>query len=928
MIAPILATPPGVTPIRRHRLPSRRPQPLALRMPHAPLPARRIALSWAAILGCLLPGAVARGADFESNRERVAIESATQRWHACRDPDGTWRLRSEVRVPDSRGGAWRGLFDAGLPLVSGADFDLVAEEATAERVGPGRVRLRLSGRERKHRFGWEATVDLDDSTPLAHLRVECRLEAALVLRGLEPQFALWCRRPGVAMRLDQGTASIDTGSADTRWGNAFPAAWFWDDGVEAALFVVGESLDWMSPRNLYRFRDTRVAVIDDADAGRTGLGLRVVSRNFHELAAGTVSWEAWIDAAACPRPSRGEASGRLLRRFAPLHPAAAVPLVDRFTGAPASWSVIAAGVDADLRRRGIVWDEIELPAGAPWTDAPLFPEDAVTRFPVSTDYALRSACDPTRDRAKVADGWDFTTCHAGLGLWLVHDRLRPDALRRRFLDDKLRAMRLFLDADTGLIRHGTRVPAHVGEKEMAWQGLMNAIETARVWRMARPGARDPAIGGMALIGSDGLVDLARDTDHLLPQWYDAATKRPLPQADQPALGVVHEPWQLGSYAWLLTEARAIDGDPARLAEARTALERLFAPLTWRVTNARYDVAYEDPADWPVTEIFGNAWGVAACCRLEAIDGAGPWRERGDAFLDSLLRQTAWYESALRDDPRDRAVRNAGLFRNHAGAFTGSPWENAEAALALSVRLRADLLAGRPPREPLLGLCNLARTNAATFFPRCCPPEALACTRLADHPCTSLPIEDAYTPEHGGLHGGMGLAAYMAGSAFAWDLLFEALATADDTAVMVMNLDAIEGAEQALAGFTRHTLVHDPRGLPSRPRIVFRHLPPGRYRLSIDGVDAGEHSREALADGVPIAVAAGGHRLLTLGAVDAEDARAAFEQERREANRLATEWAALHRDLRRDGWSAGLESRRDAWRADRDRLRAAWGEPVE
>lgn len=896
-------------------------------MLHAPLPAGRFALGWAVLLGCLVPGA-ARAVEVEATAEGVAIENATQRWQARRDADGSWRLRSHVRLPDSQGGGWRGLFDAGLPLVTGADFDLVADAATAERVGPGCVRLGLSGRQPEHGFGWRASVELDDATSLARLRVECRLDGALVLRGLEPQFALWCDRPGVAMRLDQGSASIDAGSADALWGNAFPAAWFWDEGVEAALFVAGGSLDWMSPRNLYRFRDCRVAVIDDAAAGRTGLGLRVVTRNFHDLPAGDVSWEAWIDAAVRPRPTRGEAARRLLDRFAPLHPAAAEPLVDRLTGAPASWRVLAAGVDADLRRRGIVWDEVTLPADAPWSDAPLFPEDVVDRFPVATDYARESACDPARDRARVTDGWDFTTCHAGLGLWLVHDRLLPDPDRRRFLADKLRGLRLFLDDAIPLVRHGTRVPAHVGGKEMAWQSLMNVVETARVWRALAPRDRDPALGGITLVGTDGLLALAHANGHLLPQWYDAATKRPLVQADQPALGVVFEPWQLGSLAWLLTEALAIDGDPERLDAARTALDRLFAPLAWRVTNDRYDVAYDDPLDWPVTEIFGLAWGVAACARLEAIDGENRFRAYGDSFLDALLRQTAWYESALRDDPRDRAVRNAGLFRNHAGAFTGSPWENAETTLALSVRLRADLLAGRPPRAPLLAIANLQRINAATFFPRCCPPEALACPRLADHPCSSLPIEDAYTPEHGGLHGGMGLAAYMAGSAFAWNLLFEALAAADDPAVMVMNLDAIDGAEASLAGFARHFVVHDPRGVPARPRVVFRHLPPGRYRLSVDGVARGEFAGEALLEGMPIDVAAGSHALLTVESLDTADAKAAFERDRVAANRLATEWAALHRDLPREGMTPEIASRRDAWRTARDRLRAERAEAAE
>ena len=65
--------------------------------------------------------------------------------------------------------------------------------------------------------------------------------------------------------------------------------------------------------------------------------------------------------------------------------------------------------------------------------------------------------------------------------------------------------------------------------------------------------------------------------------------------------------------------------------------------------------------------------------------------RGDSdhFLNSLLRMTYWYESALRDDPKDRSLRNAGLFRNHGGAFTGSPWETSEAYLAMTVRLKLD-----------------------------------------------------------------------------------------------------------------------------------------------------------------------------------------------------------------------------------------------
>ena len=890
-------------------------------MPRVPIPARHppARIGWL-FVGWLFVGGVAPAVEVESIGAGVRIAGTTQAWHAERGADGLFRLRCEVRAPNADGvPAWRPLFDAGLPLVGGADFDLLADEAVGERTGPGAAAILLRGRQRRHGFDWDARVDLDDRSGLARVRVRCRLEAALVLRGLEPEFALWMDRPAVDVALDQGTASIDAGTADRRWGNCFPAALVWDDGVEVAMFVAAEALDWMSPRNLYRFRDCRVASWSDPVAGRTALGLRVVTRNFHELGPGDVTWDAWIAAAATPRPTRAEALARVVRTFASLHPTTAAPLVDRLTGLPAAWGTIAAGVDEDLRRRGVVCDTVDLPV--PWTDAPLFPEDRVDRLPVATDVALASACDPSRDRERVVDGWDFTTCHGGLGLWLVHDRLRPDPVRHRFLAEKVRAMRLFLDNDLGLIRHGTRLPPHVGDKEMAWQSLMNAIETARVWRTLDRGDVDPAIGGMALVGTDGLVDVALRNDRLLPQWYDPVSGEPLVQADQPELGVVREPWQLGSHAWLLTEAAAIDGDARRLEEARSALDRIFAPLEWRVTNDRYDVAYGDPADHPVTEIFGHAWGVAACARLEAIDGDARWRERGDAFLDVLLRQSSWYESALRDDPRDRAVRNAGLFRNHAGAFTGSPWENAEAALALSVRLRFDLLSGRAPREPLLAIENLQRLNAATFFPRCCPDEALACARLADHPATSLPIEDAYTPEHGGLHGGTGRVAYMAGSAFAWELLFDALARADDPAVMLMNLDAIEGCAASLRGIERHFVAYNPLGEGRTATVTFLHLPAGRYRFAAGDHAAVETTADALAAGMRIDLPPHGRVLLSLTRLDADAEREAFERDSRDADRMAAEWAALHRALRRGGMTAELGRRRDAWRTARDAFMA-------
>ena len=882
-------------------------------------------IAWLAIAGVSLAWQVtARAVDLTVTPDRLDVANATQRWSCLRGSDGRIGILTSVRDDATDAPPWRPLFDGLRPLVEGADFDLRPEGWSVVEQSPSRVVILLAGKHPDHGYPWDARLEVDDRTTLVRLVITCRLDRPIVLRDLEPQFALWMNKPAVKVTLGQGPGSIDQGPAEKQWGNSFPAAYLWEDGSEAAIFFNAAALDWMSPRNLYRFRDCRVAALPDPTSGQTGLGLRVVTRNFHELAAGDIAWDVWIHAARAPEPTPSQALARLVASFAPLHPSTAAPLVDRFTGRPASWRTIAAGVDVDLRRRGIVWDDV--PVGdTPWSDAPLFPEDAVTSLRVATDYCLASSCDPARDRARVADGWDFSTCHNGLGCWLGHDRIDPDADRHAFLREKLRGLRLFYDSSSGLIRHGTRLPPHVGDKEMAWQSLMFAIETARIWQTLDRDDVDPAIGGIALAGTDGLVALAVANDHLLPQWFDPVTKLPLPQADQPELGVVFEPWQLGSYAWLLTEAHAIDGDPRRIEAAAAALSRLSDPRPWRVGNARYDVTYDDLTSYPVTEIFGNAWGIAACCRLRAITGEDRYDAVGDAFLDTLLRLTPWYESALRDDPRDRAVRNAGLFRNHAGAFTGSPWENGEAALALSVRIRDDLLRGRVPRAPLLELMNLQRLNAATYFPRCVPDAAQACPRLTDHPASSLPVEDAYTPEHGGLHGGLGLAAYMAGAAFAYERLFEALGSIDDPDLMLLNLDAVEGAEAALRGLERHFVLFNPTRDGRRGKLAIAPLPPGHYDVAIGADNAILHTADDLRSGVFVDIAAGDHRLITVRKRDAGSDWARLAVDRRDADSLATEWAALHRDLRRDGPTGPLFDRRDAWRKARADVRQ--GDPT-
>jgi hypothetical protein len=686
----------------------------------------------------------------------------------------------------------------------------------------------------------------------------------------------------------------------------------------------------MGPRSLFRFHDCRVQSWDED--GRTAMGLRVVKRNFHELGPGEVVFDWWLQVnAGVARPrNRTEALDRLVRLLEPLHPSTATPLIDRATGRPATWTDLAAGVEGDLMRRGVVWEDLELPVGAPWRDLPAFPEHSVTRLRISTDYAVGSPAEPAQRRPNVLAGWDFSTCNNYLSAFLAAERASPNAERRAFLAQKTRTLPLFFDTQAGMLRHGTRYPLHVGDREMTWQNLMFAVEAVRVHRLMPAEDFEPAVGGRLLMSIPRLMELVRRSGDVPAQWFDPYALSPMVQGDVPELGVVYEPWQLGTYAWLMTEAFAMTGDAVQRDEAKRVLERLLdGSLRVSVANARYSVTYDDPADFPITEIFGNAWGMAAAARLAAAAAPGEaerWRSAADAFLNSLARLTYWYESATAGDARDQAVRQAGLFRNHGGAMTGSPWENAEASLALVARLGVDA----EPRPLVLKLLNLQRLNAMSFFPRCLPGAAQPGPPVTGHVADSLPIEDAYTLEHGGRHGAGGLAAYMSGMAMWYALLFERWGRADDLEVMLVSLDVPLGFETAVDCEERRFLAYNPTPQAQPTTVRLLDLLPGTYRLILrqsDGQTAERRVvRAELEPGFPLALPAGGWVRIELSRQgDGSSASATLRQQSRD--RLAAAYCAIQAAATREPGAAQTAAKGDYARSLAALRQGRWAESL-
>lgn len=970
----------------------------------------------------------------------VEIANPSQKVVFTRDGGGAFHFSSFVR----ESGAWLPMFDAQLPIIQGANFDVRPTGYAVTQNSPSAVAVRFVGTHPTRGYSYTLNVEARAGSDLVHFAFAATPTAALTLTGLEPQAAFFANQPSAPVMIGQGPGNIYRGSPEAEWGNSFPAGYLWTAGKEAAVFFDMTPMTWMSGQNLRRFWDVRANAF--VQSGKTGLGLQVVRRSGNTIAAGTtVTFDFSLYAKARPvQPSRVAAVDTMVRAFESLHPSTAPWPTNYLNPAQTNWTYFAEQLSSNLMLDGVVTDDweftaapsvgscsfeeitlandgtsplsnygwarlagygsaipsawrpastvndfaavnplaspavghyaafinepgggtemavgsiqanttytvtvaignrfaegegdwsIQLWAGTaggttflnqkfaeqpgvshpqagrwadnvvtfnsaaspsavgqnlfvritnyagpqsgtiffdnvrvagalgpiagppPWRDTPMFPETEVRTLRVSSDYAVGTGIS---NHPNVLDFWDFSTANNYLAPWIAFDRLNPSPGRNAFIDLKVNNLPLFYDPQAAIIRWGTRYPARIGDFDMSWQNFTFQLETVKNYRMLAPADFNPAVAGRFLMSLQGLMKLAHNVNYNFPQWFNPYQKVPVTQQDVPALGVIYEPWQAGTYAYLMLEGYRITGEPQYLDEAKAAVVRVMETLTYSVSNQLYSTTYGSPADFPITEIFGNAWGIAACKMLATITGDAKFDRYSDYSLDSLMRMSFWYESNLAADVADQGLRTAGLFRNHGGAFTGSPWENVEAMLPMTVRLKLDA----HPRELMLKLFNLHRINGFLFQPATMPPGAQTPASVQNSIANYIPIEDYHTFEQGNVNGSLGRCTYMSSASFWNYLLYEAFASTSDRDVMVLNLDVVDAFEAAFASAERNFIVYNP--LPSGRAVTLRmrSLAPGTYDLLTTDLlgrsTTASYSSSQLSAGIPLALAAGEH----------------------------------------------------------------------
>ncbi|MDC0934964.1 hypothetical protein OAS39_01665 [Pirellulales bacterium] len=999
---------------------------------------------------------------------RVEITNPSQRLSFVQDGQGDYRLTTYVWD----GADWQALFDGAQPLLTGPTFNFHPDTFNILTNTATDVAVEFRGTHPTLNYELSTVVEAASDSDLMHFVINADLTSPLTITGPEPHAMLWMNQATVDLQMDQGQGNIFAGNS--QWGNSFPAAYLWDQGVEAAVFFDMEATRWMGPSNLRRFHEVRVQTV--SSGGMTGFGLRALTNTGTTIPAGDMGLEFYLHAA--PRavePSKLEGLDTLVDVFTPLHPSTAPFPTNRIAPFTTDWTTFAEGTDANLQLQGIVWDDffgqqflaqnfrgnagwsnaspgnwidnsvsfsansfpnqigeeliilvtnfgggnggivywdnfrvlengievfsdsletgltlggaaevtdagwqlgnstfansgilapsagsglfnatgplaapadgntvlfiddfgvnggpsdntfvaratgITIEAGKTYTiraatgrslthplgdqsiqayatvaveDGPLFTENKITSIPVSSDSAVDSSQNPAFNRETVLEAWDFSTVNNYLAPWVAFDRLNPDGARHEFVLEKANALPAFFDDAAGLIRHGVADLAHVGPFEMSWQSFMFHLETLKTSRLLAPEDFNPAIAGKFLMALDGLKEFGQNVNYLFPQWFDPISKVGIIQQDFPQLGIVYEPWQIGTYAYLMIQGFELTGDGTYLAEAQASLDALFTQIQFSVTNSVYSIDYDDAADFPITEIFGNSWGTAAAQTLLELTGDAKYQDYADHFFNSLARMTYWYESRLSTDVKDLVLATAGLFRNHGGAFTGSPWENSEAILPLTVLLKSDA----EPHQLALKLFNLQRVNSFHFYPNAQPGLVLPYPDFQSHPANYLPIEDYFTFEHGGLNGDLGRRIYMSGAALWNYLLFEAYGVSSDRDVMVLNLDAVEDSEKAIQGVKRSLLVYNPTEITKNFDLPMNHLMIGNYQVIIEDSSGGITEQlltsTALTSGTSMSLAPGDYLRIRLQHENAQVLAALIDAGESARNRIAYAYQLL------------------------------------
>ncbi len=797
-----------------------------------------------------------------------------------------------ITVYTYNNGSWQAFLDGQRPLVEGGHFGDNPTSYTVVANTSSRKAVRLSGFNSTYNYNWNVLLDTNSSTDLIQFTITHQFTSTMT--SVAPPYLTFgingSSAPGVIV--EQGPMSI---YGNGNYGYDFPAGYVWKSNKAAMIFYDWSPMSWM---NVYgRGLRYRVSYYDFNPGYQTGtLGLQPKTSSTASIPSGDMVNVFYLYTEGdVSEPDKLEALSQMIDTFAPLMPADGTKPTTNISPYTTDWETYAEqGLLELLDDDGLNSDDtlyIVSPTGIPDIDLHLGLVDSIEELAVHPDRPPNSM-------------YDFSTVNNHLAPWILYDRLNPTANSdiHTYAMMKKDGLASFYDADNQIISWS---PGY-GEFQMSWQNFWYNAEIPRINSTLDPDDFNPAVLGRFLMGTAGLEDLADNVNYNFPQWWYTTTKQPAGQQDVPALGDIREPWQAGTYAYIMMQAYQISNDSHYLTEAQNAITKILTNLTYTVNNDRYNVTYSDPADFPVTEIFGNGYGAIAAYQIYQATSNSDYLTYSDHFLTTLLVRAYWYE----DDYTSvgAALDNIGLFHPHGGAANATPWETNEAAIYMTWMLENNDQLTDSRRLLMLKMLNLIRINTFYFYP------ANFDTVVATHAGSSTmdlpnlyhPIEPFYSREGGGHRGG---GACYKPTAYWFYWMFEALAEPSNDDILITNTHVLDEFEESLSSTERNFLLFNPTDSSISFNFISKDLIDGNYSLTITYDDSSSstntYTKSQLESGISITLDSMESAKIDLSHSNATTMQANITAIRDAQNKLALAYQDLQTFARDEGLCSSL-----------------------
>ena len=476
----------------------------------------------------------------------VTLANDVQKITFTKDGDGKFRPTTYVW----NGSSWEALFDARRPLIGGDRFNLEPAAYSVLEDSESRKLVQFTGSTSSPANVWDIAVDVRAGSPLIWFQIASHFASSVTLNTPQPTVALWMNQSAVSLALDQGPPSPTGDVWGMGQGFGLPAAALWHQNKQAAIYFDMTPMKWFSSQGVNRFYDVQIKAA--SDGSQTGLGLRTLRLTGDTLASGEMLVTFYLYSRYETKcRDRFELLEDTLTAFADLAPSdPPVRPANTLDGSAVTWENFTARAISDFMIENVTYANIS----SVWDDTPANLIESNPSMIVHPDRAVDSV-------SAAQNAWTFGTVNHHLAPWILFSRIHPTEQRTAFAQAKKDALPRFYDSTAKMICSGTRRPSHVFGAEITWQSLSYYSDMLQAAQALAPGDYNPAITGRFLMGLTGLIQLAHNVGYVFPTYFNPVTHQGLVFQEDNGLGIVREPWSVGSYAYVLASAAQITGDP-------------------------------------------------------------------------------------------------------------------------------------------------------------------------------------------------------------------------------------------------------------------------------------------------------------------------------------------------------------------------------